>query len=171
MRNRLLSSLRGSALFAAALLGAFGAAYAVNISGTNSQNERSVFKMGYPRLSITDSITAFAGGGQANATLLDSAYNRVTTVASAGDSVKLPSCHTGAANTGQMPPGIISGETTGIELWVTNAASPTSMNIFPQLGESINSITVNVPYPLAGGKTAGFLCSPGGTIWYSVLGG
>ena len=37
-----------------------------------------------------DTITAFAGGGQANATLLSKEVNRITTVATAGDSVKLP---------------------------------------------------------------------------------
>ena len=34
-------------------------------------------------------ITAFAGGGQTNATQLTATYNEVTVVASAGDSVKL----------------------------------------------------------------------------------
>ncbi len=153
-----------------ALASFLGAAYAVNISGTNSTMEFSVAKMGYERLSVTDSITAFAGGGQASAVLLDSGYNRVTTVASANDSVKLPSCHTGPSNTGPMPSGIISGNTTGLLLYVTNAAAANSMNVFPQTGESINALSANAAYAVAANKTVQFLCSPGGTIWYSLLG-
>lgn len=40
--------------------------------------------------SATDNITAFAGGGQASAVQLTTEINRVATVATAGDSVKLP---------------------------------------------------------------------------------
>ncbi len=40
--------------------------------------------------SATDNITAHAGGGQASATQLTTEINRVTTVATAGDSVVLP---------------------------------------------------------------------------------
>jgi hypothetical protein len=149
----------------------FGVAQAVNISGTDSSGEFSVIKVGYIRQSVTDTITAFAGGGQTSATLLDSGYNRVTVVASANDSVKLPSCHSGPSNTGPMPSGVISGNTTGLMLWVTNADSADSMNVFPQTGEFINALTVNSAYAVAANKTVGFLCSPGGSIWYSVLGG
>lgn len=154
-----------------ALLGVLGAAWAVNVTGTNSQNENSVVKVGYIRHSVTDSITAFAGGGQTSAVLLDSAYNRIATVASANDSVKLPSCHTGASNTGPLGTGQISGNTTGMMLWVTNSAAANSMNVFPQTGEFINALTVNSAYAVAANKTVGFLCSPAGLIWYSVLGG
>lgn len=152
-------------------VGMIGIAHAINVTGTNSQNENSVVKVGYVRNSVTDAITAFAGGLQPSATLLDSGYNRVTVVASANDSVKLPSCHTGASNTGPMAAGVISGNTTGLLLWVTNAAAANSMNVYPQTGESINAIAANSPYAVAANKTVGFLCSPAGTIWYSVLGG
>jgi hypothetical protein len=40
--------------------------------------------------SAGEAITAVAGGGFANATQLTARYNRVTTVATAADSVKLP---------------------------------------------------------------------------------
>ena len=40
--------------------------------------------------SAANAVTAFAGGGQASATQLTMEVNRVTTVATAGDSVKLP---------------------------------------------------------------------------------
>jgi hypothetical protein len=152
------------------LAGIFGAAHAVNISGTNSTNEYSVVKVGYVRNSVTDTITAFASGGQASATLLDSGYNRVSTVATAADSVKLPSCVAGASNTGPLPAGAVSGNTTGLLLWVTNAAAANSMNVYPQIGQSINALSANAAYAVAANKTVAFLCSPGGTIWYSVLG-
>lgn len=45
--------------------------------------------------SATNGITAFAGGGQASATQLTSEINRVTVVATAGDSVKLPAAAAG----------------------------------------------------------------------------
>lgn len=164
MLNRIVPAI----LFVLAL---FGAAHAINVTGTNSSGEFSVVKVGYIRNSVTDAITAFAGGGQTSAILLDSGYNRVATVASANDSVKLPSCHTGASNTGQMPAGVVSGNTTGLMVWVTNSAAANSMNVFPQTGESINALTANSAYAVAANKTVAFLCSPAGTIWYSVLGG
>ena len=149
----------------------FGIAHAVNIAGTNSTMQNEVVRMGYARVSVTDTITAFAGGGQASARLLDSAYNRVTVVATANDSVKLPSCHTGPSNTGPMPAGVISGNTTGLILYVTNADAADSMNVYPQTGESINALSPNAAYAMAANKTAAFICAPGGTIWYSLLGG
>src|SRR5579859_3813265 len=45
--------------------------------------------------STANNVTAFAGGGQASATALTSANNRITTVATAGDSVKLPAATVG----------------------------------------------------------------------------
>jgi hypothetical protein len=45
---------------------------------------------GYLFESAANAITAFAGGGQASATQLAAEVNRITTVATAGDSVKLP---------------------------------------------------------------------------------
>src|SRR6266404_8115363 len=45
--------------------------------------------------SNADSITAFATGGQTNATPLGAELNRVTTVATAADSVKLPASQAG----------------------------------------------------------------------------
>lgn len=45
---------------------------------------------------INGGVTAFAGGGQANATVLKYGVNRVTTVATAGDSCKLPPAVPGA---------------------------------------------------------------------------
>ena len=89
----------------------------LNISGTfiaayaNGCTERS------------GNITAFAGGGQTNATLLTKPLNRVTIAASAGDSVKLPP---------------LPGSTTkGMQIVVIND-SPTSIQVFGSGGDSIN---------------------------------
>lgn len=62
----------------------------VSITGRESVNERSKTKHGFVQKSVTNGITAFAGGGQASATQLTSAVNRVATAATAADSVKLP---------------------------------------------------------------------------------
>lgn len=148
-----------------ALAAVLGIAHAVNITGTNSQSQNQIVSVGYIRNSVTDAITATAGGGLANAVALDSAYNRVTTVATAGDSVKLPLCQSGPVG------GAGLANTLGMMIYVTNAATPNSMNVFPSTGGSINALATNAAYAMATGKTAGFLCSPGGTIWYSILGG
>lgn len=150
-------------------LGLIVSAYAVNISGTNSQNENSVVKVGYIRLSVTDNITALAGGAQTGATLLDSGFNRVVTVASSGDSVKLPSCHTGASNTSQLAAGIISGNTTGIQIGVVNSHASNAINVFPATGESINALSANTAFSLAAGKTIVFTCSPAGSVFFGNL--
>jgi hypothetical protein len=47
-------------------------------------------------LSRRDSITAFAGGGKASATALSRSVNRITTCATAGDSVLLPKAIAGS---------------------------------------------------------------------------
>ena len=142
-------------------------AQAVNITGVDSRNANSVVSVGFSRLSVTDAITAAAGGGQTNATALVSAVNRVTVVATAGDSVKLPPCRTGTASgaAGGFP-----SSSVGLVMYVINADSADSMDVFPSTGGSINAIAANSAYAVAAGKTAGFLCSPGGTIWYSLLG-
>lgn len=149
-------------------LGLIGAAYAVNITGTNSANENSVLKIGYERLSVSDSIAAFAGGGQTSATLLDSAYNRVITVASAADSVKLPLCQSGASNTAQLAPGVISGNTTGLLVWVTNATATNALAVFPQTGQTIINTSANTSFSIPALKTASFICAANGAWWVNL---
>src|SRR5258708_20999631 len=60
------------------------------VTGTKSESQNENFKVGFLIESSIDNITAFAGGGQAGAILLGGEVNRITTVASIGDSVKLP---------------------------------------------------------------------------------
>lgn len=163
--QRFFLSLAALALFA------IGVAEAVQITGTNSEMRRSVVRVGFVRLSTTDALTAFAGGGQTSAVQLDSAYNRVTTVGSANDSVKLPPCRTGGGgNTGPSTiAGIIPGNTDGVVVWVTNAAAANSMNLYPAVGDSINALSANSAYAMAANKTAAFICGSAG-LWYSILG-
>lgn len=156
--KRLFLSLAALALFAV------GAAHAVNITGVNETSRNQVVNIGYLRMSITDTITAFAGGGQTSAVLLTSSLNRVTTVGSANDSVRLPLCQDAAPTTGGGQP----NKTTGMIMYVVNAAASNSMNVFPATGGSINALSANSAYAVAANKTVGFVCV--GTIWYSLLG-
>jgi hypothetical protein len=102
------------------------------------------------RDSVTAGITAFAGGGQASAVLLTTSYNRVSTVASAGDSVKLPAA---------LP---------GSRVYVFNK-SATSMNLFPSTGDNINALADDAAFAMAAGAEAIFLCMVSGT-WDTILG-
>lgn len=99
--------------------------------------------------SAANGITARAGGGQANATALTKAINRVTTVGTAGDSVKLPAAKAGAS------------------IAVINSTA-TSMNVFPQTGEDINDLGDNAAYAVAANKAVMFLCAVDGT-WDTIL--
>jgi hypothetical protein len=90
-------------------------------------------------------ITAHAGGGQANAVALTTAFSRVTTVATAGDSVRLPAAVPGAS------------------LTVFNRGAE-SMNVFPITGQSINALAADTAFAVAAGASARFVCvAPG--IW------
>jgi hypothetical protein len=118
----------------------------------------SGFASGLATFSSTDSITAFAGGGQTNAVLLGSMQNRVTTVGTAADSVRLPPAK------------------RGMEITVINAAASNSMNVFPSSqaqggvsgGDSINALAQNAAFAVAAGKVATFYCCTDG-IWHSIL--
>jgi hypothetical protein len=92
-------------------------------------------------------VTAKAGGGQAAATQLQAFFNRVTVVATADDSVKLP-----------------AGQTVTV---VTNA-SAASLNVFPPTGGVINAIAADGAYAIAAGKTAAFFQSTAG-YWNTLL--
>lgn len=100
--------------------------------------------------SVSNGLTAKAGGGQAGATALPSDINRITTVATAGDSAVLPA---------SVP---------GMEVTVCNAAAANSMNLFPATGEQINVLGANAAFALAAGKTAVLSCAVAGQ-WHAIL--
>ena len=100
--------------------------------------------------STTNAITAFATGGQANAVLLTATVNRVTTVGTAADSVKLPAALAGS------------------RVVVFNKAATNSLNVFPSTGDNINALAANAAYALAATKGAEFYCVVAGT-WDTIL--
>jgi hypothetical protein len=98
--------------------------------------------------SITTAITAFAGGGQASATTLTTHFNMVDTVASVGDSVKLPVA--------------AAGDTVVVKNRASNA-----LNLFPQSGVQINALGNDVAISIAGGDSLR-LVALSATQWESV---
>lgn len=88
-------------------------------------------------------ITAFAGGGATNATLLDAYHCVITTVATAGDSVKLPL---------GVP---------GMSIKISNP-STNSCTIFGSGSDLINNTS---SVTLANGKTGMWSC-PAAGVWY-----
>lgn len=108
-------------------------------TGTNSFSKLIKFAPG-----VYDAV-AHAGGGQADATALTGFYNTVATVATAGDSCKLP-----AALVGQMM----------IVAVAEDAAA--AMDLFPATGGKINGETVNAAISLAPGTIAFCSCDIAG---------
>lgn len=108
------------------------------------------FTLGYSQVSAVNALTAHAGGGQALGTPLTRQINRVTTVASAGDSVLLPAAVAGR--------------------WVTviNAAAANAMDVFPASGEIINALAANTALSVVADTSAVFYCAVNGT-WNSVV--
>jgi len=99
--------------------------------------------------SAANGLTAKAGGGQATATPLTAAINRVTTVATAGDSVKLPPAKKGA-------------------VVIAKNAAANSMDAFPATGDKINALAANAAFAVAAGKACQFSCAVDGT-WDTLL--
>jgi hypothetical protein len=99
--------------------------------------------------SATDGITALAGGGQVGATPLTTDMNRITTVATIGDSVLLPAA------------------IAGLNISVFNAGA-NSLNVFPSTGDAINALSANAAFAVASGKSAVFGCAKTGQ-WHSIL--
>jgi len=99
--------------------------------------------------SCANGLTALAGGGQTGATNLTGQLNRVTTVATAADSVQLPTAK------------------AGMQIFVKNT-SANSLNVFPYSGDAINALSANAAYALATVKAALFVCCVDGT-WDTIL--
>lgn len=95
-------------------------------------------------------LTAFAGGGQANATQLKGMLNTVTTVAAGGNSVKVRPI-------AQYP--------CGSDVLILNGGA-NAMNVFPATGENIG-FGVNAAASIPAGKTL-WLKKIAETTWYPV---
>lgn len=103
------------------------------------------------QMSTRNGITALAGGGQAGTShILTERFNRVTTVGTAADSVKLPPA---------VP---------GIDMFVVNAAAANSMNVFPSTGDAINALAANAALAVAANKTVHLICVVAG-IWNAIV--
>lgn len=148
MFNRIAAAL-------AAILFSGAIAFAITVSGTWSEQQNAIAKIGYSQLSTTNTITAFAGGGQTSAVQLVSAYNRVTVVATTGDSVKLPL--------------ICTTQNVGLTIWVSNAAA-NNLNAFPGSGDVINLLSADTAIAVPTIKSMIFVCVAANT-WQSVLSG
>ena len=96
-------------------------------------------------------LTATAGGGRANALPLTAGINRVSTVATAADSVALPPAYGGQV------------------VIVVNAAATNAMQVFAAVGTSdtINGVAAATGISLAAGKADSFVSVPG--AWYGNL--
>lgn len=95
-------------------------------------------------------LTAFAGGGQANALQLAASFNEVSTVATSGDSVKLPAA------------------TPGLSITVKNIGAE-ALAVFPFLGDSINSLAANASVFIAPGVSKTFRAQDS-TVWQETTG-
>jgi hypothetical protein len=86
-----------------------------------------------------NNITAHAGGGSFLAYALTKKCNRVSTVASAGDSIKLPSGY------------------AGMSIYICNV-SGTSCDCFPAAGGYIDSLPVDTAVSIGGAEFPMFFC-------------
>jgi len=110
----------------------------------------NIIAQAYVMFSAADTITAFAGGGQASATQLAKQQNRVSVCATANDSVKLPAA------------------VAGMQLYVQNSGAA-SCDVFPASGEAIDAGAADAAFALASGSKVFFFCMTSGT-WRSFQG-
>jgi hypothetical protein len=94
-------------------------------------------------------ITAFATGGQASATALTKEFNDITTVATAGDSVKLPAA------------------AAGLKITVKNSGAA-ALDIFPAASDSIDALAINLAVRIQPGSTATFYAKDA-IVWESNI--
>lgn len=94
--------------------------------------------------SVSDALTAHAGGTQAAALALTSKFNVVSTVATAGDSVKLP-------------PAVV-----GLTVIVVNADSADSMQVFGAGTDTINGVATATGVSQAAGTLVVYRCNAAG---------
>lgn len=107
------------------------------------------FSGSFPTVSYTNAITATASGTQGTSILLTTVINRITTVVTAADSVLLPLSQ------------------PGMQLTVSNAAAANSMNVFPGVGDQINTLGANAAFAIAANKTASFSSAVAGQ-WHAI---
>ncbi len=117
------------------------------VTGTKSESQNENFKVGFLIESSIDNITAFAGGGQAGAILLGAEVNRITTVATIGDSVKLP-------------PSI-----AGLSIIVINHGGKQAQ-VYGSGTDTVNDVATATGVPQMNGSTTLYFSATAGA-WYS----
>lgn len=100
---------------------------------------------------FADNLTATAGGGWAGARPFTAAINRVTVVATVGDSVALPKAAGGQRVT------VINAGANALQLYAAHTAP----------GDTLNGVSAPYGISFAAGKTAEFVSMPG--AWFSVM--
>jgi hypothetical protein len=100
---------------------------------------------------VTDALTALAGGAKAGATPLPSTLNRFVTVVTAADS-------------GLLPPAIAGTDLTVVNANVTNAVA-----IFAAGTDIINALSAATAFSVAATKACRFMCVVAGK-WNTQLG-
>lgn len=103
----------------------------------------------FPTQSFTSGIVAHAGGGQASAVLLITVYNQVSTVATTGDSLRLPV------------------SSPGMQLTIMNRGANT-LALFPASGETINGGAANASVNVATNQQAVMTCTLAGS-WFGPI--
>ena len=104
----------------------------------------------FPASGWDDALTAAAGGGQSSALELNYRNSRITTVATAADSVVLPVAQ------------------PGMQMTVVNADAADALAIFPASGDAINALAADASISVAANKTITFYCVKAG-LWHSNL--
>jgi hypothetical protein len=127
--------------WATAINNAFNGVTAVTIKNVNN---------GILTVTAGDGIVAHAGGGQASATLLTASVNRVATVGTAADSVKLPV------------------SVAGMVVQLVNDDAANSMQVFGSGTDTINDVATATGVAQAAGKAATYSCPVAGK-WYRNL--
>lgn len=112
-------------------------------------------------LNTVDNLTATAGGGQSGALLLTAYFNRVTTVASGNDSVRLPQSTVSPYQVGSV----------GCQIYVHNSGA-NSMQLFGSGTDTINGVATGTGVAVPAGKQACLTLlsiSAGVGSWYMLL--
>jgi uncharacterized protein (AIM24 family) len=97
-----------------------------------------------------DDITASATQTHAGATVISAGNNKIVTVATPGNAVRVPAA------------------TVGAQLVVQNAHATNAVNVFPTTGGQINVLAVDGAYSLIAARTAFLFCVSAGK-WNLVL--
>jgi hypothetical protein len=106
---------------------------------------------GYPTFTVANTLTATAGGTQAAALALTAGVNRITVVATAADSVRLPA----------MVPGQLA--------IVINSDAADSTQVFGAGTSTINGVATATGVALAAGKTGIYVAVTAGLIYGGAL--